>query len=73
MDKAILAEELLGELRRFIPEGRRNTFLYAWGCKADGIVKDWPLHLHYRGEQAGLTSSELVSIIQSVQKYGSSG
>jgi len=72
-ERAILADELLEELQKAIPEGRRNNTLFAWGCKADGIVKDWPLHLHHRGEQAGLDSSELVQIIRSVQKYGSSG
>ena len=73
VDRAILADDLLGELRRAIPEGRRNTALYAWGCKADGVVKDWPQHLFLRGEQLGLPEAELVQIIQSVQRYGSSG
>jgi len=71
-ERAILADELMDELQRPLPDGRRNTTLFAWGCKADGVVKDWPLHLHLRGEQAGLSSSELVQIIKSVQSYRSS-
>jgi len=73
VEKAIFADELLTDLKQAIPEGRRNTVLYAWGCRASGIVKDWPLHLYHRGEQLGLESPELVQIIQSVQRYGSSG
>jgi len=71
-ERAILADELMDELQRPLPDGRRNTTLFAWGCKADGVVKDWPLHLHLRGEQARLSSSELVQIIKSVQSYRSS-
>lgn len=70
-ERAILESELLELLKKPIPSGRRNNTLYAWGCKADGIVKNWPLHLHFRGEQVGLSSDELVQIINSVKKYGS--
>jgi hypothetical protein len=73
VDRAMYADELLDELRKFVPEGRRNTVLYSWGCKADGVVKDWPLHLYLRGEQLGLEEYELTQLIRSVQKRGRSG
>jgi len=72
-DLAIFGDELLEELARPLPEGGRNNALFVWGRKADGIVKDWPLHLYRRGEQAGLGDSELVHLIKSVQSYRSGG
>ena len=70
-DRAIAADKLEERLARPFPEGTRNTGLYAWGMKAKGIVPQWEAKLAYRGQQLELEMSEILTIIDNVEKYGS--
>lgn len=62
--------ELLEDLDTRIRPGKRNTWLFAWGCRALGIIGNWDQLLAARGEELGLSDSEVQQVIRNVLKYG---
>lgn len=69
-DRVIFQEELLEQLARPLPSGMRNSGLYAWGCRADGILPTWEADLTARARQIDLDEDEITRIITNVRKYG---
>ena len=53
-----------------LAEGKRNAWLFAWGCRAVGILENWPKILIGRGLEAGLEYDELMTLVNNVSKYG---
>ena len=53
-----------------IPEGKRNAWLYAWGCRSIGVQENWSKLLIGRGLEIGLEYGELLTIVNNVVKYG---
>ena len=69
-DAELEADELMIDLQSPIPQGKRNTWLFAWGCRAARYVPNWHLKLVERAVELGLSSKEAVGIAESVIKYG---
>ena len=62
--------ELIEDLNKPLAEGKRNAWLFAWGCRAVGILENWPKILIGRGLEAGLEYDELMTLVNNVSKYG---
>ena len=72
-DIAILHDELREELLKPIRKGRRNTTLFALGCKmVTAQVPDWDASIVSRGDALGMDSEELEKIVENVRRYHTS-
>lgn len=71
MEILLMHQELMDELKKPIPAGRRNNTLFAIGTDmlAAG-VPDWEQHLGDRATQLGLDSEEVGKLIANITKYG---
>ena len=66
----MLQTELLDELAKPIPAGKRNTTLFAIGIKLkEAEVPDWENKLHARGTKIGLPADEVDRIVNNVGKH----
>lgn len=67
----IMHDTLLQELAKPIPNGKRNSTLFAIGSKMNQAgVPDWQTHLSERANEVGIDTDEAVKIIDNVVKYG---
>ena len=72
-DIAIMHEELREELLKPIRSGRRNTTLFALGCKmVTAQMTDWPELITARGTALRLPSEELDKIVENIRRYHTS-
>jgi len=68
----LMHTELIDELAKPIPQGRRNNTLFAIGSKLkQAQVPDWAELLRDRGLALSLSEDELDKIISNVETYGS--
>ena len=66
----IMQAELLDELAKPIPSGKRNTTLFAIGHKLKAAgVENWEGHLTSRANDLGLSTDEADRIVQNVGRY----
>ncbi len=73
MEQLMAHSELLDELAKPIPAGKRNTTLFAIGAKLmQAGVPDWETHVEKRGAQINLPFDEVEKIISNIQNYGHS-
>lgn len=68
---AVAQHQLLDDLAKPIPQGRRNTTLYAIGVKMRLLgIPDWDARISARGLKIGLDQDEVVKILANIEKYG---
>lgn len=67
----MLHDELLAELAKPIPTGRRNNTLFAIGTKLkEAEVPEWDTQLHQRAIAVGLDQLEADKLVANVDRYG---
>ena len=70
-EKLVMHAELLDELKKTIPAGRRNTTLFAIGGQLKAAeVDDWQKHLSQKAYDVGLDSREVEKLISNIENYG---
>lgn len=70
MEILLMHDELLRELARPIPAGKRNNTLFAIGTKLyQAKVPDWEIKLRDRAHEVGLTYAEAEKIVNNIQAY----
>lgn len=70
MEVLMLQDELTSDLAKPIPQGKRNTTLFAIGQKMkQASVPDWETKLGDRATQVGLDSVEVDQLVRNVQRY----
>lgn len=68
----VMQDNLLDDLKKPIPRGRRNTTLFAIGSKLKlAQVPGWEDALFNRATDVGLDRSEATKLVANVRKYGS--
>ena len=69
---AIMHDQLLDELKKPIPAGRRNQSLFAIGQKLkEAEVPDWESLILDRASQVGLDDDEGEKLVANISRYGS--
>ena len=70
IEMLMIQTEIMDELTRPIPAGKRNSTLFALGSKMHlAGVEDWNLVLIGRGIQLGLDQEELERLCENIEKY----
>lgn len=70
LEKIMLHDELITDLKKPIRPGMRNQTLFAIGSKMKlADVPDWDRHVTERGEQIGLDAAELDKIVSNIETY----
>ena len=70
-EKLVMHAELLDELKKPIPAGRRNTTLFAIGGQLkEAEVDDWQKHLSQKAYDVGLDGREVEKLISNIENYG---
>ena len=70
VEVAIMQDNLLDDLKKPIPAGRRNTTLFAIGQQMKlALVPKWEKHLFDRATELGLDSVEANKLVANVRKY----
>lgn len=65
-----MQDQLLVDLNKPIPAGRRNTTLFAIGQQMKlAAVPDWDKHLHARAVAVGLDVMEADKLVANVTRY----
>ena len=65
----IMQHELLDQLAKTIPAGRRNTTLFAIGVQLKTAqIKDWQAKIEARGVDLGLPDAEITRIIRNIER-----
>lgn len=68
---AMLHDELLTELKKPIPTGKRNNTLFAIGCQlAAAEVPEWSEAVSDRANEVGLGVDEIEKLIANIENYG---
>ena len=71
MEKLMAHAELMDDLARPIPAGKRNTTLFAIGAQLmQAGVEDWEQAILARGDEVGLDEAEALKIVENIGKYG---
>lgn len=71
MEVLMLKDELITDLQKPIPSGKRNTTLFAIGQKLrEAEVDGWEILIQDRGQQVGLWITEVEKIIANINRYG---
>lgn len=71
MEVLMLKDELIADLQKPIPKGKRNTTLFAIGQKLrEAEVDGWEILLRDRGQHVGLPAGEVDKIIENINRYG---
>jgi Bifunctional DNA primase/polymerase, N-terminal len=66
----IMQADLLNDLKKPIPAGRRNNTLFAIGQQLKlAQIPDWEKHLHARALQVGLDRTEADKLVANIQRY----
>lgn len=67
----LMHAELLDELKKPIPAGRRNNTLFAIGSQLKlAEVPDWQAALEQRAHDLGLDNGEVSKLVENIEKYG---
>ena len=67
----MMQDELMTELNKPIPKGKRNNTLFAIGNKMRlAEIEDWEIKLQDRGTQVGLGQDEITKMIENIERYG---
>lgn len=70
MEILMMHDELMTELKKPMPQGKRNNTLFAIGSQMKlAQVPDWELALTGRAQQVGLDAVEIDKLITNVEKY----
>lgn len=70
METIMLQDELTSDLAKPIPQGKRNTTLFAIGQKMkQAQVPDWETLVADRATQVGLDSIEVDQLVRNIQRY----
>lgn len=70
MEILMMHEELLSELEKPIPQGKRNNTLFAIGSQMnEAAVPDWEKAVSERAHKAGLDTEETAKLISNITKY----
>jgi len=70
MEILMMQDELVTELKKPIPAGKRNTTLFAIGSQmAEAGVLDWDEQLVKRADEVGLDKAEAEKIVENIQRY----
>ena len=73
MEKLMAHAELMDDLARPIPSGKRNSTLFAIGAKLmQAGVQDWEQAILARGDEVGLDEAETLKIVENIGTYGHS-
>jgi hypothetical protein len=64
-------DEILNDLAKPMPQGKRNNTLFAIGQKMrEAEIPDWEQKLSDRATQVGLDQMEIGKLIGNIEKYG---
>ena len=67
----IMQDQIIDELKKDIPQGKRNQTLFAIGTKLrQAEVPDWNDLIADRANEVGLDSHEIDKLIANIEKYG---
>ena len=70
LEVVIMQNDLLEQLAKPIPAGKRNTTLFALGSQMkEAEIEDWENQLIRRGEELNMEDHELTRIVANVHKY----
>lgn len=71
LEVLMLQDELVGELAKPIPSGKRNNTLFAIGSQMmQANVDDWQTKVYDRAIEVGLTHDETDKLVNNISKYG---
>lgn len=71
MEVLLMQQEILAELAKPIPVGKRNNTLFAIGTNMmEAKIEGWDEKLGDRAAQLGLDSDEIDKLIANIEKYG---
>jgi hypothetical protein len=72
MEVLMMHDEILTDLAKPIPQGKRNVTLFALGNQMrQAQVPEWEQKLTERGLQVGLPEDEIDHLIENIDRYGS--
>jgi hypothetical protein len=72
LEVLMLHDEILSDLKKPIPQGKRNVTLFALGNQMrQARVPEWEDKLAERGTQVGLPDEEIEKLVENIQRYGS--
>ena len=70
METIMLHDELVSDLAKPVPQGKRNTTLFAIGQKMKAAgVPDWETKIEDRATQLGLDSAEVDQLVRNITRY----
>ena len=70
LEVVVMQDQLLLDLKKPIPAGRRNNTLFAIGQQMKlAQVPDWETHLHTRATDLGLDKAEADKLVANVRRY----
>lgn len=70
MEVLMMQDELVTDLKKPIPQGKRNTTLFAIGQKMKQAgTPDWETLVGDRATQVGLDSEEVDQLVRNIQRY----
>lgn len=70
MEILMLQDELLSDLKKPMPQGKRNTTLFAIGQKMkQASIPNWEEHVSDRAIEVGLDASEVVQLVRNITNY----
>jgi hypothetical protein len=71
MEVLMMQDELMTELNKPIPQGKRNNTLFAIGNKMrQAEIVDWEIKLQDRATQVGLGADETTKLLENIERYG---
>jgi hypothetical protein len=67
----MLQDEILSDLAKDIPEGKRNNTLFAIGSQMHAAqVPDWEDKIDERAQALNLDDEEITKLIANIKRYG---
>jgi hypothetical protein len=71
LEVLLMHDEILNDLAKPMPQGKRNNTLFAIGQKMrEAEIPDWEQKLSDRATQVGLDQMEIGKLIGNIEKYG---
>jgi hypothetical protein len=71
LEVLMLQDEILSDLAKDIPEGKRNNTLFAIGSQMHTAqVPDWQDKIDERAQALGLDDEEITKLIANIERYG---
>lgn len=71
MDRLLMQDDLVTELAKPIPQGKRNNTLFAIGSKMkQAEVVNWDVHIRDRATALGLDPVETSKLVANIDSYG---